>query len=108
MTTEPVSDQPKRKVKNFALLSNRAGAAFLTPAGLLVAVFVIRLHEIIVGVVKESGADAVSEISLGRLAQYDLVQRVVGEKPVVGVRIDAAKDIAACIIIVGTDERGWA
>lgn len=41
MTTEPVSDQPKRKTRNFALLSNRAGAAFLTPAGLLVSVFVI-------------------------------------------------------------------
>ena len=41
MTTEPLSDQPKRKVKNFALLSNKAGAAFLTPAGLLVSVFVI-------------------------------------------------------------------
>ena len=41
MTTEPVSDQPKRKTQNFALLSNRAGAAFLTPAGLLVSVFVI-------------------------------------------------------------------
>lgn len=41
MTTQPVSDQPKRRVKNFALLSNRAGAAFLTPAGLLVSVFVI-------------------------------------------------------------------
>lgn len=33
--------QPRRKVRNFALLSTRAGAAFLTPAGLLVAVFVI-------------------------------------------------------------------
>ena len=41
MTTEPVSDQAKRKTRNFALLSNRAGAAFLTPAGLLVSVFVI-------------------------------------------------------------------
>ena len=41
MTTEPVSDQPRRKTRNFALLSNRAGAAFLTPAGLLVSVFVI-------------------------------------------------------------------
>jgi multiple sugar transport system permease protein len=41
MTTEPVSDQPRRKARNFALLSNRAGAAFLTPAGLLVSVFVI-------------------------------------------------------------------
>ena len=41
MTTEPVSDQPKRKTRNFTLLSNRAGAAFLTPAGLLVSVFVI-------------------------------------------------------------------
>lgn len=41
MTTQSVSDHPKRNVKNFALLSNRAGAAFLTPAGLLVAVFVI-------------------------------------------------------------------
>ena len=41
MTTEPLSDQPKRKVKNFALLSNKAGAAFLTPAGLLVSIFVI-------------------------------------------------------------------
>lgn len=41
MTTEPIATKPKRKVKNFALLSNRAGAAFLTPAGLLVSVFVI-------------------------------------------------------------------
>jgi ABC-type sugar transport systems, permease components len=41
MATEPVSDQPRRKTRNFALLSNRAGAAFLTPAGLLVSVFVI-------------------------------------------------------------------
>jgi len=41
MTTDPIADQPKRKVKNFALLSNKAGAAFLTPAGLLVSVFVI-------------------------------------------------------------------
>ena len=41
MTTEPITLQPRRKVRNFALLSNRAGAAFLTPAGLLVAVFVI-------------------------------------------------------------------
>ncbi len=41
MTTQSVSDHPKRNVKNFTLLSNRAGAAFLTPAGLLVAVFVI-------------------------------------------------------------------
>lgn len=41
MATEPVSDQPWRKTRNFALLSNRAGAAFLTPAGLLVSVFVI-------------------------------------------------------------------
>jgi multiple sugar transport system permease protein len=41
LTTQSVSDHPKRNVKNFALLSNRAGAAFLTPAGLLVAVFVI-------------------------------------------------------------------
>lgn len=41
MTTEPAVSKPKRKVKNFALLSNRAGAAFLTPAGLLVSVFVI-------------------------------------------------------------------
>ena len=41
MTTEPIAHQPRRKVKNFALLSNRAGAAFLSPAGLLVSVFVI-------------------------------------------------------------------
>jgi len=41
MTTEPVAARPKRKVRNFALLSHRAGAAFLTPAGLLVSVFVI-------------------------------------------------------------------
>ncbi len=41
MTTEPIETKPKRKVKNFALLSNRAGAIFLTPAGLLVSVFVI-------------------------------------------------------------------
>src|SRR5690349_25109801 len=40
MTTEPTETRPK-KVRNFALLSNRAGAAFLTPAGLLVSVFVI-------------------------------------------------------------------
>lgn len=42
MTTEPIIEtKPKRRVKNFALLSNRAGAVFLTPAGLLVSVFVI-------------------------------------------------------------------
>ncbi|MFN4212337.1 MAG: sugar ABC transporter permease, partial [Devosia sp.] len=42
MTTEPIIEtKPKRRVKNFALLSNRAGAMFLTPAGLLVSVFVI-------------------------------------------------------------------
>jgi len=41
MTTEPIDTTPKRRVKNFALLSNRAGAAFLTPAGILVSVFVI-------------------------------------------------------------------
>jgi multiple sugar transport system permease protein len=41
MTTTKIATKPKRKVRNFALLSNRAGAAFLTPAGLLVAVFVI-------------------------------------------------------------------
>ncbi|WP_297109487.1 sugar ABC transporter permease [uncultured Devosia sp.] len=41
MTTEPISTQPQRKVRNFALLSNRAGAAFMLPAGLLVSVFVI-------------------------------------------------------------------
>lgn len=41
MTSEPVTTEPKRRVRNFALLSNRAGAAFLTPAGLLVSVFVI-------------------------------------------------------------------
>src|SRR5690606_33913118 len=40
MTTEPLPAEPK-KVRNFSLLSNRAGAAFLTPAGLLVSVFVI-------------------------------------------------------------------
>src|SRR5690606_17367197 len=41
MTTEPLAASPKRRVRNFALLSNRAGAAFLTPAGLLVSIFVI-------------------------------------------------------------------
>ena len=41
MTTEPHPDQPKRKVRNFALLSTPAGAAFMTPAGILVSVFVI-------------------------------------------------------------------
>lgn len=40
MTTEPVEAKP-RKVRNFALLSNRAGAAFMLPAAALVAVFVI-------------------------------------------------------------------
>ncbi|KKB86649.1 ABC transporter permease [Devosia limi DSM 17137] len=39
MTTESTTEKPK--TKGFALLSPRAGAAFLTPAGLLVAVFVI-------------------------------------------------------------------
>src|SRR4051794_12704229 len=41
MTVAPPIDEKPKAVKNFALLSNRAGAAFLTPAGLLVAVFVI-------------------------------------------------------------------
>jgi len=43
MTTDPnILDKPAApKVKGFSLLSTRAGAAFLTPAGLLVAVFVI-------------------------------------------------------------------
>ncbi|HLV83919.1 MAG TPA: sugar ABC transporter permease, partial [Devosia sp.] len=41
MTTTQIETKPKRKVRNFALLSNKAGAAFLTPAGLLVSVFVI-------------------------------------------------------------------
>ena len=41
MTTEPIETKSRRKARNFALLSNRAGAAFLTPAGLLVSVFVI-------------------------------------------------------------------
>jgi len=39
MTTE-AAPKPK-KTRNFALLSSRAGAAFLLPAGLLVSVFVI-------------------------------------------------------------------
>jgi len=41
MTTEPHRDQPRRRVRNFSLLSNLAGAVFMTPAGLLVSVFVI-------------------------------------------------------------------
>ena len=42
MTTDPLTRSPRRrKARDFALLSHRAGAAFLTPAGLLVAVFVI-------------------------------------------------------------------
>lgn len=41
-TTEPLAASPQPKAaKSFALLSTRAGAAFLTPAGLLVAIFVI-------------------------------------------------------------------
>ncbi|NMA96551.1 MAG: sugar ABC transporter permease [Phyllobacteriaceae bacterium] len=40
MTTDP-APAPQRKKRNFALLSSRAGAAFLTPAGILVSVFVI-------------------------------------------------------------------
>jgi len=40
MTAESPAATPLRR-RNFALLSARAGAAFLTPAGLLVAVFVI-------------------------------------------------------------------
>jgi multiple sugar transport system permease protein len=42
MTAEPADEKAKpRKVRNFALLSNRVGAAFMLPAGALVAVFVI-------------------------------------------------------------------
>ena len=41
MTSEPLQSPPRRKVRNFALLASRAGAAFLTPAGLLVSVFVL-------------------------------------------------------------------
>ncbi|WP_172123489.1 MULTISPECIES: sugar ABC transporter permease [unclassified Devosia] len=41
MTTETTAAPRKRKPRNFALLSNWAGAAFLTPAGILVSVFVI-------------------------------------------------------------------
>ncbi|MBJ7577807.1 sugar ABC transporter permease [Devosia sp. MC532] len=41
MTTDASASPPKSKGKNFALLSNRTGAAFLVPAGLLVSVFVI-------------------------------------------------------------------
>lgn len=43
MTTDPnILDKPAApKAKGFSLLSTRAGAAFLTPAGLLVSVFVI-------------------------------------------------------------------
>jgi len=37
----PETAPTPRKARNFALLSSRAGAAFLTPAGILVAVFVI-------------------------------------------------------------------
>lgn len=40
MATDPAPATSRRK-RNFALLSNRAGAAFLTPAGILVSVFVI-------------------------------------------------------------------
>ncbi|UXN75378.1 hypothetical protein N8D56_11645 [Devosia sp. A8/3-2] len=40
MTAEPAPSEPK-PARRFALLSNRAGAVFLTPAGLLVALFVI-------------------------------------------------------------------
>ena len=40
MTTDP-APAPQQKKRNFALLSSRAGAAFLTPAGILVSVFVI-------------------------------------------------------------------
>ncbi|HQZ11251.1 MAG TPA: sugar ABC transporter permease [Devosia sp.] len=41
MTTETSSAAPPKKQRNFALLSTRAGALFLSPAFLLVAVFVI-------------------------------------------------------------------
>src|SRR5690606_33051160 len=36
MTTDPIAAPTRRKPRNFALLSARAGAAFLTPAGILV------------------------------------------------------------------------
>jgi multiple sugar transport system permease protein len=41
MTVQDKSDAPGATHKPFSLLSNRAGAAFMTPAGLLVAAFVI-------------------------------------------------------------------
>ncbi|UXN68590.1 sugar ABC transporter permease [Devosia neptuniae] len=42
MTAEPTTpEHPAKPARRFALLSNRAGAVFLTPAGLLVALFVI-------------------------------------------------------------------
>ena len=41
MTTEPSSSVPRTRPRNFALLSTRAGAMFMTPAALLVAAFVI-------------------------------------------------------------------
>ena len=41
MTTEATTSTQRRKPRNFALLSTRAGALFLSPAFLLVSVFVI-------------------------------------------------------------------
>lgn len=41
MTADLSAGPPRRRARNFALLSNRAGALFMTPAALLVSVFVI-------------------------------------------------------------------
>ena len=41
MTASPPSRAPRRAPRNFTLLSNRAGTLFVTPAALLVSVFVI-------------------------------------------------------------------